>query len=134
MKLWQRVAAIICMLMLATSASGQQNRGGLNYSAVLPTGLTYVTVIPSGPKFSIEMVNNNASDMCWIEVTGLVKAGNTTSTNVTTQNGTITAQQASYPLVAGGSYQRYSPNTYVPQGPIVVACASNNDSIAAVVQ
>jgi hypothetical protein len=100
-----------------------------NFSVTITTGNTFQTLRPLNQNYNSLTIQNNqtSGDNCWVEVTGLVAAGNTLSTSVTTGNGTTTAQQASILLTPSSSYQRYFP--YLPRGPIVVTCATTGDSI-----
>ena len=105
----------------------------LNGSVKITTGLTYQAILPSlgapaQSRRSLTIENNNATDACYIEVTGLVVAGNTTSTSVTTTSGAMAASLASIYLAGGGgSYTRYYP--FIPSGPIVGTCATTGDSL-----
>lgn len=112
----------------------------VNWSAVITAGATYQLLLPAthnttdNVRRSITFSNNNTgSDNCRIEVTGLVAVGATSTTNVTTKNGTITTYQASILLApGGGSYGRYTVS--LPSGPIVGTCDTTGDSIYADVQ
>jgi hypothetical protein len=105
-------------------------------SSAITTGLTYqvlkAALAPPAQLRSLTIENNNASDTCWIEVSGAVVATNTTSTSITVNGHSITAVQASVMLLPGGSYTRYYP--YIPNGPIVGTCTYNTDSIYVDVQ
>lgn len=107
-----------------------------NLSNTITTGLTYqvlkAALVPPAQLRSLTIENNNASDSCWIEVSGVVVATNTTSTSVTVNGNSITAQKASIQLLPGGSYTRYYP--YIPNGPIVGTCTTTSDSIYVDVQ
>jgi hypothetical protein len=128
---------LLCLLFFCVAAHAQgvnvPNLPSINGSVSITTANTYQSVLPAltngvPPRRSITIQNNNASDSCEIEVTGLVSIGNTTSTNVTTPSGvTLSSAKASILLLAGGSYTRYYP--YIPTGPIVGTCASNGDSV-----
>jgi len=104
-----------------------------NGSVKITTGLTYQGILtalppPAQSRRSLTIENNNATDACYIEVTGLVAAGATTSTSVTTTSGAMAASLASIYLAGGGgSYTRYYP--FIPSGPIVGTCATTGDSI-----
>jgi hypothetical protein len=104
-----------------------------NGSRLITTGNTYQTILPAlgappATRRTIQIQNNNASDACYLEYSGLVVAGNTTATSVTPTGGSaMTAQQASAVLAAGGSWFRSAP--YIPSGAIVMTCASNGDSV-----
>lgn len=108
----------------AQSAVPQENR-----SISVTTGNTYQTI--AGVNQSRRMIqiqnNNTNTDNCFINDDGLVAAGSTTATSVTTANGAVTAAKASILLQPGQAYTRYYP--YVPSGPIVGTCASNGDSL-----
>ena len=98
------------------------------YQASVGNTALMAAVAANPARIGLTIQNNQTSgDNCWVEVTGLVAAGNTLSTSVTTGNGTTTAQQASILLTPSSSYQRYFP--YLPRGPIVVTCATAGDSI-----
>lgn len=109
---------------LAQSAMTQENR-----SISVTTGNTYQAIAAvNQSRRMIQIQNNNTNtDNCFINDDGLVAAGNTTATSVTTANGAITAAKASILLQPGQAYTRYYP--YVPSGPIVGTCASNGDSL-----
>lgn len=107
----------------------------INNSAKITTGLTYQTVLPLGQYKSIIIESNNTnaqSDTCYVEGSGKIPAGNTTSTNVTTPNGTMTSAQASATLGYNGSYTRTWP--LIPPGPFVVTCTTTGDSVYIEVQ
>lgn len=115
-----------------------------NHSVTITTGNTFQTVltatvlVPGGqtssPRRTLKIQNNNTNtDNCFIDDTGLVKSGNTTSTNVTTVDGiTVTSAQASDLLSPGGS--EYYSWPIVPNGVIVATCAGNGDSIKISIQ
>lgn len=98
-----------------------------NGSAVIVTGNTYQLLASAANRQSITIENNNASGNCFIEVSGLVAAGETTATTKTISGISVTAVQASIVLLPGGSYTRYFP--HLPLGPIVGTCASSAASI-----
>lgn len=122
---------LIALLGLLGQVHAQTVAASTNNSAKITTGLTYQTVLAAvtqtNQRRSLTIENNNASDACYIEVTGLVPAASTTSTSVTVNSVSLTAQQASIMLLAGGSYTRYYP--YVPAGAIVATCATTGDSL-----
>ena len=122
--------ALACVLLPIAASAQQANQSPTsNQSVKIATGLTYQTLIPAGKNMrSLTMQNNNGTDSCWIEVSGLVTSGMTTGSSVTPVGlPAITAQQASIFLPAGASYSRYYP--LIPSGPIVGTCAANTDSI-----
>lgn len=134
------IAALSCFALAdGPPTPGQaQLLGSVNGSVTITTGNTYQTILsgltsvvfPGTPsRRSVTIQNNNTNtDNCFIEITGLVVAGNTTSTSVTPPGGSaITAAKASILLGPGGSFQRYFP--YIPSGAIVGTCASNGDSL-----
>lgn len=145
------LAILIIGLIAFSSARGQSLVQGSavditpqNHSVTITTGntfqtvLTATTLVPGGqtssPRRTLKIQNNNTNtDNCFIDDTGLVKAGNTTSTNVTTvDSNTITAAQASDLLSPGGS--EYYSWPIVPNGVIVATCAGNGDSIKISIQ
>lgn len=98
-----------------------------NGSVTIATELTYQNVpLPNHVTVTIE--NNNKTDYCWIEITGLVVAGDTTATSVNTLNQIgVPAAKASIMLSpGGGSYGRY---TFVPQGNVVATCEGAGDGL-----
>lgn len=98
------------------------------WSAKITTGLTYQQLLSQGnARRSVTIQNNNASDACYITVGGPVAAGNTTSTSVTINGVSMTAQQASILLSAGQAYTRYYP--FPPNDVILGTCATTGDSI-----
>jgi len=122
--------AIAALLALCAPAFGGADAiVSQNFSATITTGNTFQTLRPLTQTYNSLTIQNNltSADNCWVEVTGLVAAGNTLSTTVVTGNATVTSQQASILLTPGSSYQRYYP--YLPRGPIVVTCATTGDSI-----
>lgn len=126
---------VAALLALASPAAAQNvtNAASVNGSVSITTGNTYQTILaavglPPAQHRSLTIENNNASDSCEIEPTGLVAAGSTTATSVTPPGGSaITAAKASILLLAGGSYTRYYP--YIPSGAIVGTCATAGDSL-----
>lgn len=103
-----------------------------NNTAIIATANTYQSLLTAGNRRSLTIENNNATDSCWIEVSGLVAVGNTTATTVTINGVSVTSQKASISLLPGGSYTRYYP--YIPNGAIVGTCASTSDAIYVDVQ
>lgn len=116
-----------------------ENRTTLNQSVKITAGLTYQNVLPTNiatnangtpeVRNALTIQNNNASDSCYLIIgTVAVTPGTTTtSSNLAIAGATITAQQASILLQAGGSYQRYWP--YVPSDAIYGTCATTGDSL-----
>jgi len=100
-----------------------------NGSVKITTGLTYQVLTPAGQNMrSLTIQNNNASDSCWIEISGLVTTSMTTTTPTNLGvTGNMTPAQVSILLAPGGSYGRYYPN--IPKGPIVGTCPANTDSL-----
>jgi hypothetical protein len=128
-----RLVAAALLLFACGPAFAQSAITHLNKSVSITTGNTYQQIEGTNTaRRVLEVENNNASDNCYLEVTGAVAVGNTTSTNVTVNGATITSAKASILLLPGGSYNRYYP--YVPSGPIVVTCASGGDSVYADVE
>jgi hypothetical protein len=69
-----------------------------------------------------------ATDNCWIEISGTVVAGNTLSTAVTIPGQSAsTAQAVSIVLGSTQAYARYAPHG--PTGPIVGTCTTTGDSL-----
>lgn len=118
-------AALLFLAAAAHAAGLNQN----NNSITVTTGNTYQALAPANNgRQMLEIQNNNTStDNCFINVDGVVAIGNTTSTNVTTVNGTTTSAQASILLQPGQAYTRYYP--YAPSAAIVGTCANNGDSL-----
>jgi hypothetical protein len=116
----------------AAMAQGVRDAQPTNHSIKITTGLTYQAIaIPLNDRVSVTFQNNvgNAStDVCYVDITGKVAAGNTTSTNVTVDGVTMTSAQASMTLTNGGSYGRYT--VFVPGGVAVVGtCTTTGDAI-----
>jgi hypothetical protein len=115
----------------AAVAQGVRGAQPTNHSVKITMGLTYQAIaIPLNDRVSVTFQNNvgNSTDTCYIDITGKVIAGNTTSTNVTVDSVTMTAAQASITLSSGGSYGRYTP--FVPGGVAVVGtCTNTGDTI-----
>lgn len=126
--LWYASASILRY----AHAQGVPDARPTNHSIKVTTGLTYQAIaIPLNDRVSVTFQNNagNAStDVCYIDITGKVPVGNTTSTNVTVDGVTMTSAQASITLSNGGSYGRYT--AFVPGGVAVVGtCTSTGDAI-----
>lgn len=127
-----RIAAALALSLLAGPALAQSALSTGNASISVTTGNTYQSVAKADNTRRMLQVQNNqnpaaSTDVCYVNDDGLVAAGNTTSTNVTTLNGTMVASKASIMLVPGEAYTRYYP--YVPDGPIVATCATTGDSL-----
>jgi hypothetical protein len=120
-------------------AQGIPNYPPLNGSAIIATGGTFQVIVAAGvSQRSITIENNNgtdvntnggAADICRIEVTGLVPAGSTLTTSVTTANGTTTAGKASMMLGSGGSFNVYTIPADVPHGVVVGTCQTTGSTI-----
>ena len=131
---------LYALLILATAAAPVLAQGAKplvtqSKSLLITTGNTFQTLLPNTQNYNSVTIQNNltSTDNCFVEVSGLVPAGNTTATNVTTPGGVVmTSAQASILLTPGSSYQRYYP--YLPRGPIVVTCATTGDSVYADIQ
>jgi hypothetical protein len=113
-------------------AQGVRDAQPTNHSIKITTGLTYQAIaIPLNDRVSVTFQNNvgnTSTDVCYIDITGKVAAGNTTSTNVTVDGVTMTSAQASITLSNGGSYGRYTAS--VPGGVAVVGtCTTTGDAI-----
>ena len=107
------------------TVTGGSGTAPTNRSVIITTGLTYQVVVPAGTYKSIIIENNNTNtDLCYIEDSGLDVATNTTSTSVTTSNGTTTAGKASITLAVNGSYNQ---NSLTTSAAIVATCATSND-------
>lgn len=117
--------------MPSLRSQGVNNAIPTNHSVKITTGLTYqVIAIPlERVSMTFEANYGNASgDICYIDITGKVPVGSTTSTNVTVDGTTMTAAQASMTFIAGGAYGRYVQ--FVPGGVAVVGtCTASGDSI-----
>ena len=139
---FQRTIFAALLVLLGTPALAQTSIPTRNFSVTITTGLTYQVVAPAvnpvgapnpnAVRNTLEIQNNNAADACWVNYDGLVVAGNTTATSVTTQNQATTAQQASVSLAAGQSLTRYYPHT--PNAAIVATCATTGDSLYVALQ
>ncbi len=121
-------------LLIAVPALAQQGQVSqlptFNQSIAITAGNTF-QAIASGtqPMRSLTIQNNNANaDNCWIEVSGLVTAGMTTSSAVTISGKPAsTAAKVSILLSPGISYGRYQ--VHAPTGPIVGTCVTTGDTI-----
>lgn len=104
-----------------------------NHSIKVTTGLTYQAIALPLTRVSMTFQNNvgnPSTDVCYIDITGKVAAGNTTSTSVTVDGTTMTAAQASITLSNGGSDGRYTG--YIPGNVAVVGtCTTAGDAIYA---
>lgn len=133
---------LFMVVLLAAPAMAQSAIGSVNGSVSITTGLTFQQIFPAynsglngSQRNSVQIENNNttSTENCWINDDGLVTAGMTTSSSVTTINGATTAAKASiYLAPSGGSYTRYYPHT--PNAIIVGTCTTAADSIYATVQ
>jgi hypothetical protein len=128
-----RSALIALVLMAASSAQAQQasQLATFNHTIAITLGDTY-QAISSGTQAmrSLTIQNNNttATDNCWIEISGIVTAGMTVASSITTAGQVATtAEKASILLTPGQFYQRYFP--HIPTGPIVGTCVTTGDSI-----
>jgi hypothetical protein len=128
-----RGALIALVLLAASSAQAQQASQfqTFNHTIGITLGDTY-QAISSGTQAmrSLTIQNNNttATDNCWIEISGIVTAGMTVASAVTTAGQVATtAEKASILLTPGQFYQRYFP--HIPTGPIVGTCTTTGDSI-----
>jgi hypothetical protein len=124
------LTSAIAAFVLACSigADAQNNRATSLVPIVIGAGGTFQTIIPSGPKFSIEIQNNNTNtDNCFLDF----GVRSTTGVRVTAGNATTSE---SILLAPGGSFQRYSPNSYVPQDEIEATCTSTFDTLRVSIQ
>jgi hypothetical protein len=126
--------ALIALAILASTPAYADRAWQLashNETIVITTGNTYQQI--SGgtqPMQSLTIQNNNTTpaDNCWIEISGIVTAGMTVASSVTTAGQvTTTAEKASILLTPGMFYQRYWPG--IPTGPITATCVTTGDSI-----
>jgi hypothetical protein len=127
------LVALAWLLVLTLAADGQQpsQRPTSNMSIKITTAGTYQLVAQFKQNLnSLTIQNNNpmaGSEMCYVEVSGLVTVGAVLGTSVTGGNAT-NAQGASVLLPPGASYIRYYP--YLPVGPIVATCGpGSNDTL-----
>jgi hypothetical protein len=91
------------------------NRSTVNASVVITTGNTFQLVLAtnlntSTQRQALTIVNNNASDSCWLYI----------GSGSPTKNTSIL-------LLAGGSYTRYWP--YIPNDTLQATCAGNSDPL-----
>jgi hypothetical protein len=118
-------------LVRHASAQGIRDAQATNHSIKITTGLTYQTIAVPIERVSLTFqanLGNTANDICYIEITGKVVAGNTTATSITVDGTVMTAAQASITLNGGGAYGRYVAS--VPGGVAVVGtCTSTGDAI-----
>jgi hypothetical protein len=145
-----RLAAAAALALTCSSAlapARAQNIQALdlpttNNSQTIATGNTYQQLLPAlafgvdSARKSLTVQNNNASDSCYLiigSIGGQVVGGTTTtSTNVTINGKTLTAQQASILLTTGVPYTRYLPA--IPSDALFVTCANAGDSVYVDVQ
>jgi hypothetical protein len=81
---------------------------------------------------SLTIQNNNpmnGTEMCYLDVSGAIPIGALVggAPNGVGTPAPLTWKGAAVLLPPGASYTRYYP--YIPQGPIVATCDSNNDSL-----
>lgn len=123
-----RWIALIAILVIGSTAGAQVNRNTRLIPVAITIGGTFQTIIPYGPKFSIEIQNNNTNtDNCFLDF----GVRSTTGVTVTAANAT-TAE--SILLTPGGSFQRYSPNSPVPFDEIEATCTNTNDTLRVTLQ
>lgn len=123
----RKVILAAALLCIASPLYAQNAIATRNNTAIIAAANTYQSLLIAGSRRSLTIENNNATDSCWIEVSGLVAVGDTTATAKTINGVSVTAQKASIALLPGGSYTRYYP--FIPNGAIVGTCASLGDSI-----
>lgn len=125
----RKILTVVVILALCLPAYAAQNALVTNNrSLTISVGNTFQVIMALNQNYnSLTIQNNNTADNCFIEVSGLVAAGNTTATTVTTSAATVTSAQASMIIGPLGSYVRYYPN--LPRGPIVATCATSGDSL-----
>lgn len=123
-------ATLLCFAFVAPATAQWLPFPGypaVNASTVITTALTYQGItLPN--HVTVTISNNNVTGYCWIEITGLVVAGNTTTTTKTTPNATsVVASKVSILLSpGGGSYGRY---TFTPSTPVVGTCDTAGNSL-----
>jgi hypothetical protein len=127
----RKLLALLALFFTAPAMAQQVSQfPTFNQSILITTGNTFQT-ISSGTQAmrSLTIQNNNTNtDNCWIEVSGIVTAGMTTSSAVTiTGKPASTAAKVSMVLGPGVSYGRYQ--VHAPTGPIVGTCATTGDSL-----
>src|SRR6516225_1950238 len=124
------IALLLCLV--STYANAQSSPAQtFNRSVSITTGSTFQQLVPSGIAInSVTIQNNNTTttENCWIDVSGLVAAGNTLGTTVTSLNGSTTAAKASILLTSSSSYSRFTGHLLSSQG-ITGTCTSSGDSI-----
>lgn len=127
------IVGFVAMVAFLPPARAQSTiKATTSLAIVIATGNTYQTLVAGGPKFSLEIQNNNATDACLIIIGGNFLPGDTTATSRTVNGASMTAAQASVRLVAGQSFTRYAP--YIPSDTILGTCTTAGDSIYADVQ
>lgn len=109
-------AVLIAALLLGAVARAQTTAATTNGSITITAGNTFqqalaVMAAPPATRRSLTIVNNNASDNCWIFIGATASA--TKGTSIL--------------LLPGGSYTRYYP--YVPSDNIAATCATTNDTL-----
>jgi hypothetical protein len=124
------VVALVLLVILSLpfgaryiqDAAAQVTRATVVVPTTIATGNTFQTILAAGAKFSIEIVNNNATDSCWITYGTLSNGTKITAGNATTATAEL--------LMPGGSFQRYSPSSTVPTDEFEATCATSADTLA----
>jgi hypothetical protein len=126
-----RTALLLLLLALTPAAADQASQlPTFNQSISITTGNTYQAISSTTQAMRALTIQNTntTTDNCFIEVSGLVTAGMTTSTAVTIAGKPAsTAGKVSILLGPGQSYGRYYP--HIPTGPIVGTCATAGDTM-----
>lgn len=146
--MWQAKKLLLALaLMVATafpSAAQPLDVTALNRSAIILAGGTFQSIYSAAPQNAttlraITVENNNnsvvntnggGSDICWVEFSGAVLAGDTLTTTKTTVNApalSSTAGKISIALSQYGAYGRYV--TFIPRGPVMATCQTTGDSL-----
>ena len=121
------VACCFGLVVLVGQAHAQQgaavsgvaiNRTTVNSTAIITTGNTFQTIVTAGPKQSLTIQNNNATDSCWLSF-GTFSGATITAANATKGRSIL--------LLAGGSLTRYWP--FVPSDEIEATCATTSDTM-----
>jgi|ERR1017187_956536 hypothetical protein len=131
MKILSRFSGVALLLFgLCWPAMAQVGPGGgstglptTNRSVVITTGNTFQAVVAAGPKKSLTIQNNTATDNCWITF------GVYSGTTITAANATV---GRSIVLAAGQGYSRFYP--YIPVDEIEATCATSADTLYVDVQ
>jgi len=127
------ILALLALLLITPAAAQTSQLPVGNNSISITTGNTYQLVAARGQSMrSLTIQNNNATDACYVELSGLPTAAGTSqivagTTTTSTVIGGMATSKWSILLAAGASLSRYYP--FIPLGPIFATCATTGDSL-----